>query len=264
MAEAAAKEPSMEDILSSIRKIIAEEETAEAMVSDHGAQDHAAQPQAVPEPVADVSMQDIRPSIEPHQTAQAEAEPQQVYEEQAPAAHAEPVAQARPPEVDGMSLASIAANLQGAQEAPPHLQQVVAPQASEPVAEAPQTLPMDHAQPVEIQAEPVSGEPVHQVNMSEAAPAPQPVAEASSPAVPVPTREDMAREEEAFRGALMSPSADGAVSGSFERLKRSAEGDVEAQTEAILRPMLREWLDENLPSLVERLVREEIERVARG
>ena len=31
-----------------------------------------------------------------------------------------------------------------------------------------------------------------------------------------------------------------------------------------LLPMLQEWLDDNLPTLVERLVREEIERVARG
>lgn len=31
----------------------------------------------------------------------------------------------------------------------------------------------------------------------------------------------------------------------------------------IMRPMLQEWLDKNLPSLVERLVREEIERVVR-
>ncbi|MBZ9917266.1 DUF2497 domain-containing protein, partial [Mesorhizobium sp. BR1-1-7] len=29
-------------------------------------------------------------------------------------------------------------------------------------------------------------------------------------------------------------------------------------------PMLQDWLDNNLPTLVERLVREEIERVARG
>jgi cell pole-organizing protein PopZ len=34
--------------------------------------------------------------------------------------------------------------------------------------------------------------------------------------------------------------------------------------EDMLRPMLQEWLDDNLPTLVERLVREEIERVARG
>jgi cell pole-organizing protein PopZ len=32
----------------------------------------------------------------------------------------------------------------------------------------------------------------------------------------------------------------------------------------ILRPMLQDWLDNNLPTLVERLVREEIERVVRG
>jgi uncharacterized protein len=32
----------------------------------------------------------------------------------------------------------------------------------------------------------------------------------------------------------------------------------------MLRPMLREWLDDNLPQLVERLVREEIQRVSRG
>jgi cell pole-organizing protein PopZ len=31
----------------------------------------------------------------------------------------------------------------------------------------------------------------------------------------------------------------------------------------MLRPMLKDWLDENLPPLVERLVREEIERVSR-
>ena len=32
----------------------------------------------------------------------------------------------------------------------------------------------------------------------------------------------------------------------------------------MLRPMLKTWLDDNLPGMVERLVRAEIERVARG
>jgi cell pole-organizing protein PopZ len=32
----------------------------------------------------------------------------------------------------------------------------------------------------------------------------------------------------------------------------------------MLRPMLKKWLDDNLPTIVERLVRVEIERVARG
>ncbi len=32
----------------------------------------------------------------------------------------------------------------------------------------------------------------------------------------------------------------------------------------MMRPMLKQWLDDNLPVIVERLVRAEIERVARG
>jgi cell pole-organizing protein PopZ len=32
----------------------------------------------------------------------------------------------------------------------------------------------------------------------------------------------------------------------------------------MLKPMLKAWLDDNLPNIVERLVRAEIERVSRG
>ncbi len=32
----------------------------------------------------------------------------------------------------------------------------------------------------------------------------------------------------------------------------------------LLKPMLRSWLDDNLPTIVERLVKAEIERVSRG
>ena len=32
----------------------------------------------------------------------------------------------------------------------------------------------------------------------------------------------------------------------------------------MIEPLLRDWMENNLPTLVERLVREEIERVARG
>ena len=39
---------------------------------------------------------------------------------------------------------------------------------------------------------------------------------------------------------------------------------VESLAREMLRPMLKTWLDDNLPSLVERLVRAEIQRVARG
>ncbi|WP_164730454.1 DUF2497 domain-containing protein [Pelagibacterium montanilacus] len=39
---------------------------------------------------------------------------------------------------------------------------------------------------------------------------------------------------------------------------------IEAMIREMLRPMLKEWLEENLPSMVERIVVQEIERVSRG
>jgi uncharacterized protein len=67
---------------------------------------------------------------------------------------------------------------------------------------------------------------------------------------------------------LLSPTADEAVTSSFEALSanlalRSAEL-ADGIVREMLRPMLKAWLDENLPSIVERLVRAEIQRVARG
>lgn len=58
------------------------------------------------------------------------------------------------------------------------------------------------------------------------------------------------------------------VSASFEQLSdayaASRRRSFDEMAEDMLRPMLQDWLDNNLPTLVERLVREEIERVARG
>jgi uncharacterized protein len=68
---------------------------------------------------------------------------------------------------------------------------------------------------------------------------------------------------------ILSPEASAAAGGAFNRLAETilarASGDrsLEDMTRDLLRGMLKQWLDENLPSLVERLVREEIERVAR-
>jgi cell pole-organizing protein PopZ len=67
--------------------------------------------------------------------------------------------------------------------------------------------------------------------------------------------------------ALLSSQADAAVSAAFDQLaskvRSASEHNFEGLTEEMLRPMLRDWLEDNLPSLVERLVREEIERVSR-
>lgn len=79
-----------------------------------------------------------------------------------------------------------------------------------------------------------------------------------------PLRREADRDEAEFKGALMSPQTNHSVGSAFEDLKAQLEGGLDHEVEAMLRPMLREWLDNNLPSMVERLVRDEIERVARG
>jgi cell pole-organizing protein PopZ len=67
---------------------------------------------------------------------------------------------------------------------------------------------------------------------------------------------------------LVSPSTDASVASSFQSLATSMflrDSDLIARTaREMLRPMLKQWLDDNLPVMVERLVRAEIERVARG
>src|ERR1700692_1926855 len=68
--------------------------------------------------------------------------------------------------------------------------------------------------------------------------------------------------------ALLSPEADEAVALSFGALSanlevRSAEL-ADSMVRDMLRPMVKTWLDDNLPTMVERLVRDEIQRVARG
>lgn len=71
---------------------------------------------------------------------------------------------------------------------------------------------------------------------------------------------------ETTRERLVSAPAGSAVSAAFGSLHRSVNSNsrtVDDLVSEALRPMLKAWLDENLPALVERLVRAEIERVAR-
>jgi uncharacterized protein len=92
---------------------------------------------------------------------------------------------------------------------------------------------------------------------------PAPVAEAVA-VVPEVEPAPEAAEEEPF----VSPATDAAVTASFNALSTSVAMQssemIESLTREMLRPMLKNWLDDNLPSLVERLVRAEIQRVARG
>jgi len=67
---------------------------------------------------------------------------------------------------------------------------------------------------------------------------------------------------------LLSPEKGAAVAGSFgalaETMLAHQTRTLEEVVSEMLQPMLKAWLDNNLPTLVERMVREEIERVSRG
>lgn len=72
-----------------------------------------------------------------------------------------------------------------------------------------------------------------------------------------------------YEPPLMSSRTAQQAQGSFQQLAESlmarATGDrgIEDMTRDLLRGLLKQWLDDNLPQLVEQMVREEIERVAR-
>ncbi len=70
------------------------------------------------------------------------------------------------------------------------------------------------------------------------------------------------------RQSIISEQAGRQVAAAFGELSEvfaaTRRRSFDEMAEEMIRPMLREWMDNNLPVLVERLVREEIERVARG
>ncbi|HEX9904719.1 MAG TPA: DUF2497 domain-containing protein [Propylenella sp.] len=69
-------------------------------------------------------------------------------------------------------------------------------------------------------------------------------------------------------GAIISEESDAVISGAFGALAHTILAQnartLEDLVAEMLKPMLKEWLDDNLPPLVERLVQEEIQRVSRG
>jgi uncharacterized protein len=72
--------------------------------------------------------------------------------------------------------------------------------------------------------------------------------------------------ELAIEPRLVSETASDAIAASFARLtsispREGSEHSLDDLVRETLRPMLQAWLDENLPELVERLVRAEIARV---
>jgi cell pole-organizing protein PopZ len=78
-----------------------------------------------------------------------------------------------------------------------------------------------------------------------------PPLESSSPARPILSHSTVSAVESAFNSLAHTVLSNNART-------------LEDLVKEMLRPMLKSWLDDNLPGLVERIVKAEIERVSRG
>ena len=217
--EAAENEPSMEEILASIRRIIDEDEEG----GDAGT---AADTPAEDEPAAETA-----PAPEPEPVAEAPSEPEPAPEPAAKAP-AEPE-----PETDDevLELTDKIEDIGG---------------GTDPLALDDDLMIIDR----EDDAPATEPEPE---------PEPEPVAEAAPEPEPAP--QPAAKEEDSLVGAPAATAAAGAFDALAENLRvASADGlTLEGIVREMMRPMLKEWLDTNLPRVVEEKVEAEIERIAR-
>ncbi|MCU0986096.1 MAG: DUF2497 domain-containing protein [Acetobacteraceae bacterium] len=234
-AEAGGQDGSMEDILASIRRILAED---------------SAQPMPPPPEPA------TPPGDEVLDLTEQMLAPDPVHEP-APGATPQPsaaAASATPPAASGAGMS--AADIDALFDAPPRA--AAAPMSAadiDALFNAPPAAPS-----------PVAATPP-------LAPAPPPIAPA-----PVTPAAAPGGGEGLIGGAVAAAAA-----ASFAALRAAARGPAEETRPAVpdvllgngavtleqmvreeLRPILKAWLDTNLPPLVERLVKAELERVARG
>ena len=79
---------------------------------------------------------------------------------------------------------------------------------------------------------------------------------------------DIAAQPATLDRTLMSSQTSAAVDSAFNALAQTVlvqnARTLEDLVREMLRPLLKSWLDDNLPGMVERIVKAEIERVARG
>ena len=107
------------------------------------------------------------------------------------------------------------------------------------------------------------------LTFADPAPAPsEPASPRAASPEPAAPRAEAPPQGPAPDEGLVSQQTTASVSQAFNLLSHTVLArhgqTLEDLVTAMLKPMLREWLDDNLPPMVERLVRAEIERVARG
>jgi len=238
------QEPSMEEILASIRRIIADDEAKPAAGAEK-APAAAAKPAA---PAAKPVMNDIPPSAIPAAQAAAKAAP--------PPKPAPPPAPPAPAPAASNSQDDIDAMLAGLDEATSEAE--IRPPAPEPEPE-PEVFELTDDMAVSEPSSFQKVEPEDDLEFTESAAA---RAAHRQPAYEAPF------ESAAPPQQILSRSTVSAVESAFNSLANTVLSNnartLEDLVKEMLRPMLKGWLDDNLPGMVERIVKAEIERVSRG
>jgi cell pole-organizing protein PopZ len=94
-------------------------------------------------------------------------------------------------------------------------------------------------------------------------PPPSPLPEPPRP-VPPPSPQPAAAAERPLLSANTAAAVDSAFNALAQTVLVHNARTLEDLVREMLRPMLKAWLDDNLPGMVERIVKAEIERVSRG
>lgn len=267
-----AREPSMEEILASIRRIIESNDPVTESEIVSGAQASSYDDGEEFEIESDYEDDGYLPQAPANDPGRARSEELEAERVKMTMESRNPAPMSPQPSEKTLSLADVAARVRAAASRVPEpvAQRPVAAQAApqpayshaEPRFEKPAAEAIRPAEPMReaVRAEPVSERVIPVAEMREAPVSHRPEAlEPSADSLP-------ARIEQA--SLLISDEAGAQIARSFNELATVVSGiekqSVEDMAKEMLKPMLREWLDDNLPTLVERLVREEIERVARG
>jgi uncharacterized protein len=269
-----AREPSMDEILASIRKIIESNEPGMPGFPANDTGIGQAGAYRTDESYAETEDDDdIHLTIDDEvlaaefEAAEEEARPVETRHEATPNDNEQPDADAGTPP---LSLADVAARVRAASER--HAGSL-RPQESDAGArsrgESPlvtsRMVPAPAAKTVESAASGKSGTSPAEGAASARS---EGLGQAPIPAAIVEAAQHLAVISQKDAAAIVSPSVGAQVARSFEDLAQAVDSgprrSFDEIAEDMLRPMLQEWLDDNLPTLVERLVREEIERVARG
>ena len=234
----------MEEILASIRRIIADDEAnpaekaASPAASASSASTGAAPPLAKPA---------VMTELPPSAIVAAQATPAK-----APVPNLAPAASNSQDDIDAM-LAGLDAATSEAEVRPP-------PDGD--VFELTDEMALPDPQPAPFR----TVEPEDDLEFSEAVAASAPPrAQHRQPAFePPPLYESPAAPPQ----QMLSRSTVSAVESAFNTLANTVLSNnartLEDLVREMLRPMLKSWLDDNLPGLVERIVKAEIERVSRG